>query len=128
MASDAPTRVMRTGAGTSWVKLRAFLETRILGQLIDGFQCLKLCVAEPLTFAHARAAAEWVLVWLAFPGGVCSSASLTSRCPWELPMRSTFRLLASSSEIETSAQSDDPTPVSPESGSVKLLGGTNAAV
>lgn len=59
------------GPGDLVVRLRAALGRRLLGALMDCFNCLSLWIAAPAALLAARSPAGWLVGWLAISGGAC---------------------------------------------------------
>jgi Protein of unknown function (DUF1360) len=53
------------------VRFRARLGNRLIGKLMDCFQCLSLWVALPIAFLVSRRPLDWLLTWLALSGAAC---------------------------------------------------------
>jgi hypothetical protein len=53
------------------VRFRAWLGDRLIGKLMDCFNCLSFWVAAPAALFVSRRPLEWVFCWLALSGGAC---------------------------------------------------------
>jgi hypothetical protein len=53
------------------VRFRALLGNRLIGKLMDCFNCLSFWTAAPAALFVSRKLLEWVFCWLALSGGAC---------------------------------------------------------
>jgi hypothetical protein len=52
-------------------RMRAWLGDRMIGKLMDCFNCLSLWIAAPAALFVSRRPWEWFVTWLALSGGAC---------------------------------------------------------
>jgi hypothetical protein len=53
------------------VRVRLWLGDRLIGKLMDCFNCLSLWIAAPAALFVSRHPAEWLFSWLALSGAAC---------------------------------------------------------
>jgi hypothetical protein len=59
------------GPGDLFVKLRAKLGNRLLGRMLDCFQCLSLWVAFPIALFVTTRPLDFLFTWIAVSGAAC---------------------------------------------------------
>lgn len=59
------------GPGDLFVRLRAKLGNRLLGRMLDCFQCLSLWVAFPLALFVTTRPLDFLFTWIAVSGAAC---------------------------------------------------------
>ncbi len=53
------------------VRVRLWLGERLMGKLMDCFNCLSLWIAAPAALFVSRRPMEWLFSWLALSGAAC---------------------------------------------------------
>ena len=53
------------------VRLRLWLGDRLIGKLMDCFNCLSFWIAAPMALFVSRRPVEWLFSWLALSGAAC---------------------------------------------------------
>jgi len=53
------------------VRVRAWLGSSIVGQLMDCFKCLSIWIAAPMALYVTRSPVDWLMVWLGLSGAAC---------------------------------------------------------